>query len=139
MQSKKIVSTTDKVPLLYSKDFYEWPDSWMGFDEDLITGEIILKGFVPFIKNLAKEGLSKNTIQDHMENLWLLGSEIIRGVHFDEDQRQLLSKELLLAHLDEFGGPCVHQWDPNDKTDRNNISSYNATCKKLYSFTKLTN
>ena len=139
MQLEKIVSAIDKTPLLYSKDFYEWPDAWMGFDEDLITGKIILQAFAPFVKNLVEEGLSKKTINGHMENLWFLGSEIIRGVHFDEDQRKLSPKELLLEYVSEEGGPWVHQWDPGDRTERNKISSYDATCRKLYNFMTPTN
>lgn len=134
MQTEKIISAAGNVPLLYSKDFYEWPDAWMGFDEDLFTGNIILQAFAPFIKNLVNEGLSKKTIKGHMENLWFLGSEIIRGVHFDEGQRKLSPKELLLEHVSDAGGPYVHQWDPKDKTDNNKIRAYDATCRKLYSF-----
>lgn len=106
----------------------------MGFDEDLITGANILKGFVPFIKNLVDEGLSTRTIKNHMENLWMLGSEIIRGVHFDEDQRKLLPNELLLEYVCEAGGPYVHHWDPNDKTEKTKITSYDSTCRNLYNF-----
>ena len=124
----------NKIPLLYSKDFYEWPEAWMGFDEDIVTGENILKGIIPFIENLAEQGLSQKTIKSHMDNLWFLGSEIIRAVHFDEDQRKLSPIELLLEHVSEIGGPYVHQWDPQDKTDRSNIKSYDASCRKLYNF-----
>jgi hypothetical protein len=31
----------DSMPIQYCKDFYKWPDSWMGFDEDIETGENI--------------------------------------------------------------------------------------------------
>ena len=139
MRVEKIDSTIDKMPLLYSKDFYEWPDAWMGFDEDIITGKIILQIFAPFVKNLVAEELSKKTIKGHMENLWFLGSEIIRGVHFDEDQRKLSPKDLLLEYVSEVGGPYVHHWDPNDKTEKTKIMAYDATCRKLYKFIILTN
>ena len=111
----------------------------MGFDEDLVTGKIILQAFAPFVKNLVEEGLSKKTIKGHMENLCSLGSEIIRGVHFDEDQRKLSPKDLLLGYVSEVGGPWVHQWNPSDKTEENKIRSYNATCRKLYNFMMPTN
>ena len=133
MQTQRI-SSNDQTPTHYSKGFYEWPDSWMGFDEDLITGKKILLGFVPFIKSLAKEGLSKKTITNHMGNLWVLGSEIITAVHYDEDQRSLSAQELLLEYVEEEGGPLVHQWDPNDKTEMASIKSYDATCRKLYRY-----
>jgi hypothetical protein len=106
----------------------------MGFDEDILTGENILMGFIPFIENLTGQGLSQRTIKSHMDNLWFLGSEIIRAVHFDEEQRKLSPIELLLEHVSETGGPYVHQWDPQDKTDRTNIQSYDATCRKLHNF-----
>ena len=139
MRAGKITSAIDKTPLLYSKDFYEWPDSWMGFDEDLVTGKIILQAFTPFIKHLVEEGFAKKTIRAHMENLWFLGGEIIRGVHFEESQRKLSPKDLLLQYVSETGGPWVHQWDPSDNTEKNKISSYDSTCRKLYKFMMPTN
>jgi len=36
MQTQKI-SSNDQLPINYIKGFYEWPDSWMGFDEDLLV------------------------------------------------------------------------------------------------------
>lgn len=129
-------SLIDQAPLLYSKDFCQWPEAWMGFDEDLLTGKIILKGFTHFIKSLAEEGCSKKTIKNHMKNLWFLGSEIIREVHFDEDQRKLSSKKLLLIHINEVGGPSVNQWDYNNRADCNHIASYDRTCSMLFNFIK---
>jgi len=43
-------------------------------------------------------GFSKRTIKIQIDNLRALGSEIIRGVHFDEDQRKLSAKDLLLEY-----------------------------------------
>ena len=71
-----------------------------------------------------------------MGNLWVLGSEIISGVHYDEEQRTLAAQDLLLEYVEEEGGPLVHQWDPNYKTDMASIKSYDATCRKLYKFLK---
>jgi len=133
---KKKAPSPDQTPTQYSKGFYEWPDSWMGFDEDLVTGKKMLAGFIPFIKELAENALSRRTITTHMENLWVLGSEIISGVHYNEGQRKLSGKALLLEYIEEEGGPLVHQWDPDDKTEEALIKSYEATCRKLYKFLK---
>lgn len=127
----------DTAPLAYSKDFYEWPDSWMGFDEDLTTGKYILDGFLPFVKFLIEQGFAKRTIKNHMDNLWLLGAEIIRGVHDDERQRNLPPKALLFEYVNEEGGPWVHQWDPNNSKDEGECNSYDATCRKLFRFLKM--
>lgn len=126
--------SVDTSPLIYSKDFYDWPDRWMGFDEDLTTGKTILKGFLPFIKFLIEREFSKRTIKNHMNNLWLLGSEIIRGVHADENHQTLSPKALLLEYINEDGGPWVQQWDPNDSLDEGACNSYEATCRKLFQF-----
>ena len=38
---------------------------------------------MPFLLHLAESGLSKRTIQNHVDNMWLLGGEIIRDVNED--------------------------------------------------------
>lgn len=132
-----IGSLTDKRPLIYSKDFYEWPHSWMGFDKDIATGEAILQGILPFVAYLIERGLAKRTIKNHMNNLWLLGSEIIRGVHDHKGHRKLSPEDLLLKYVTEDGGPWVHGWDPNDNTDESSCKSYDSTCRQLFRFLKM--
>ena len=73
MHNEKTISPTH-----YCKMFYQWPDNWMGVDEDLEVGEKILSGITPFFQHLHQSGLSKKTIIKHLDNLWILGAQIIR-------------------------------------------------------------
>ena len=70
-------------PSAYCRDLEDWPRSWMGLDKDLPPGEQLLACFRPFIAHLASLSLSRKTIRRHVDNLWLLGGEIIRDLHED--------------------------------------------------------
>ena len=53
----------------------------MGIEKDQPYGQGILDVMRPFVDNLIAKGLSKKTIRRHMDNMWLLGGEIIRDVN----------------------------------------------------------
>ena len=53
----------------------------MGEEKDLPPGRKLVEYFMPFLLHLAGSGLSKRTIQNHVDNMWLLGGEIIRDVN----------------------------------------------------------
>src|SRR5216684_5154892 len=63
----------------YCRDLHNWPRSWMGVEKDVPPGEQLLACFRPFIEHLASSTLSPKTIRKHVDNLWMLGGEIIRG------------------------------------------------------------
>src|SRR5437762_12459166 len=65
----------------YCRDLNGWPRSWMGLENDLPPGEKLVACFRPFLEALAASDLSPKTIQKHVDNLWALGGEIIRGLH----------------------------------------------------------
>ncbi|HKV82445.1 MAG TPA: hypothetical protein VJP02_30135 [Candidatus Sulfotelmatobacter sp.] len=67
----------------YCDDLQNWPRSWMGWEKDLPPGERLVAGFRPFIEYLAISKLSPNTIRKHVDNVWLLGGEIIRDLNED--------------------------------------------------------
>lgn len=73
---KKAKSATR--PSDYFPDIDEWPNDWMGTNEDLEIGRGLLALFTPFIQHLIDEGLAKKTIKNHGSHLSILGSEIIR-------------------------------------------------------------
>jgi len=58
-------------------DFEEWPESWMGVEEDLDYGRKLLPWFAGFLRALYAEGLSRKTFAQYRDNLWLLGGSII--------------------------------------------------------------
>src|SRR3954462_7057075 len=53
------------------RDFSEWPERWMGEEKDLPVGRQLVEYFMPFLLHLAESGLSKRTIQNHVDNTWL--------------------------------------------------------------------
>src|ERR1022692_3341246 len=68
----------------YDRDLDNWPHSWMGLEKDLPPGEELVVCFRLFIEHLAASSLSPKTIRRHVDNLWLLGGEIIRDLNYEK-------------------------------------------------------
>lgn len=123
----------DSMSLLleYCKDIGKWADSWEIDEGDIKIGEDIVEQFKPFIISLIEKDLSKKTIKLYRDYLWALGGELIRQVNEDEDgnERQLTTKELILKHVDESGGPYWrHAYNEADE------EKYNSVCRKFFRF-----
>lgn len=74
-------------------DFDEWPQSWMGVEEDLAYGRALLPWFADFLQALYVEGLSRKTFARYRDDLWLLGGTLIREVSlYEEYQTDPLEK-----------------------------------------------
>ena len=63
-----------------------------------------------------------------MDNLWLLGGEIVRDLHYDPSLRKLPAKRLLCSVINEDGGPLIHNGSEEEQR------SFDSTCRKLYRF-----
>jgi hypothetical protein len=109
-------------------DFYEWPERWKGFDKDVPYGEGIIAIYKPFVDELLSR-LSLNTVKRHLDNLWLLGGELIRKINMDPELRTKTPMELLLDNVDETGGPYCRHLDAEEQ-----MRAYEATCRKLFKF-----
>ena len=72
----------------YCRDLNSWPRSWMGLEEDLAPGEQLVSSFRPFLEWLATSDLSPQTIQRHVDNMWMLGGEFIRDLNYDQSPRK---------------------------------------------------
>ena len=85
----------------------------MGDDRDLAPGEELVECFTPFLLHLAQSGLSKKTVQKHIDNLWLLGGEIIRDL---QETPKLRKKPVadLMQTLIEYDGPLLYHRDSNE-------------------------
>jgi hypothetical protein len=113
-------------------DFYEWPNRWQGLPEDIKYGERLLIIFEPFVENLITKKLAKKTFERHIDNLWLLGGELIRLINQDEDNRDSKPLELTMENIRHDGGPyCRHLQTKNE------IKSFDSTCGKLYKYLKI--
>jgi len=112
----------------YCRDLDGWPRSWMGVEKDLLPGEELVARLRPFVEHLASSSLSPKTIRRHVDNLWLLGGEIIRDLNYDPSLRKLAADRLLDKVIYEDGGPLLYSGSEEDQR------SFDATCRKLHRF-----
>ena len=100
----------------------------MGEEKDLPSGRRLVEFFLPFLVHLAVSGLSKKTIQKHVDNMWLLGGEIIRDVNEQPRLRKISAEQLVTSVVHEFGGPLIHNgWEDEQR-------SFDSTCRKFHRF-----
>jgi hypothetical protein len=72
----------------YCRDVNSWPRSWMGLEKDLPPGEQLVTLFRPFLEYLAMSNLSPNTVQMHVDNMWVLGGEVITELNYTPSLRR---------------------------------------------------
>ena len=101
----------------------------MGWEKDVPPGEKLVACFRLFLKHLASTNLSRKTICKHVDNLWVLGGEIIRDLNEDPSLRKKNVEQILRDVIDEEGGPLIHG-SPSEEQQR----SFDSTCRKLYRF-----
>jgi hypothetical protein len=114
---------------IYVRDLDEWPRSWMGLGKDVPPGEKLVACFRPFLEHLVSTSLSRKTIRKHVDNLWVLGGEIIRDLHEDPPLRRKDVGKILRDVIDDEGGPLIH--GGNSEPQQN---SFDSTCRKLHRF-----
>ena len=112
----------------YCRDLDNWPRSWMGLETDLPPGEELVVCFRPFIEHLASSSLSSKTIRRHVDNLWILGGEIIRDLNYTPSLRKVAAQRLLREAVHADGGPLIHNGSEEEQ------HSLDATCRKLHRF-----
>ena len=100
----------------------------MGWEKDLPPGEKLVACFRPFLEHLVSSDLSPKTIQKHVDNVWLLGGEIIRDLNEDPSLRKLPVDRLLHYVIDADGGPLIHSGSEEEQR------SVDSTCRRLHRF-----
>lgn len=115
-------------------DYYDWPKRWMGQPEDLSCGEEIIAIFRPFAEDLLSKRYKDKTAKRHINNLWLLGGELIRMVNMDKDLRKKQELVLILDNIGTYGGPNCRHLDTDE-----DVRSFDSTCRKLFKFLRLPN
>ena len=110
------------------RDLDNWPRSWMGLDKDLPPGTELVACLRPFMEHLASSSLSAKTIRRHVDNLWMLGGEIIRDLNYDPSLRKMAADRLLRNVIHEDGGPLIHNGSEEEQR------SFDSTCRKLHRF-----
>ena len=109
-------------------DLAEWPRSWMGDERDLAPGQKIVQCFTPFLLHLAASGLKKKTVKKHVDNLWVLGGEIIRDLQETPKLRKKPVSEIIDTLL-ENDGPLLYHCESEEQQ-----RSFESTCRKLRRF-----
>jgi hypothetical protein len=99
----------------------------MGWEKDLPPGEGLVACLRRFIEQLAISNLSQKTIRKHVDNLWLLGGEIIRDLNETPSLRKVSVERLLLNAIAD-GGPLLH--GNSEQQQR----SFDSTCRRLHRF-----
>ena len=98
----------------------------MGLDKDLPPGEQLLALFRPFLEHLAASDLSPKTIQKHVDNVWALGGEFIRDLHYDSSLRKKPVHVVLRRMIESDGGPLLYHGGEDVQR------SFDSTCRKLH-------
>src|ERR1039457_1034116 len=112
----------------YGVNMAEWPRSWMGSEKDILPGEHLVDCFQLFCERLLLNSPTRKTVHKHINNLWLLGGEVIRDLNEDSKLRKIPMELLLLKVLDVDGGPLIHNGSEEEQR------SFDSTCRKFYRF-----
>jgi hypothetical protein len=105
----------------------------MGFPGDIPFGEKIIDIFRPFVEDLVESKYTERTIRKHIDNLWLLGGDLVREINTDPELRNSDVLELLMENIGLDGGPYCRHLETEAELD-----SFDATCRKLFKFLKRT-
>lgn len=105
-----------------------WPRSWAGSKDDIPVGESLVAELRPFIAHLCSLDLTLKTIRRHLDNCWVIGGEIIRGVVENPKLRKTPPRKLLLNAIDFGEAPLVHPFSEVEQR------SLDATARRLLRF-----
>ena len=106
----------------------EWPASWAGSAADESVGRALVLSLQPFITYLHEQKLSPKTVRRHLDNLWVIGGEIIRRLHNVPSLRKKSANELLLDAVAAGEAPLVQQLTEAEQ------ATLDATARKLLRF-----
>lgn len=106
-----------------------WPELWKVDDSDIEIGRHLAEALEPFLLDLSRQGLADKTLARHRDYLEMLGGEIIRRRHDDQDLAKQPVGDLLLTLIEQEGGPLI--WPRVTETTQRELD---ATCRKLYRF-----
>jgi hypothetical protein len=113
----------------YCPDLAQWPSSWRFEDRDVAPGQQIVKCFKPFLRHLLGSGLSRKTLRQHRDHLWMLGGRLIEKLHETPSLRKQPMDHVVREALDDEGGPLIRGGASEDQQ-----RAFDATCRKFYRF-----
>jgi len=125
-RQRRLQPSTDFDALLALMD--AWPKSWAGIPKDEAVGRNLTNLMRPFFRHLRRHNFAAKTLRRHLDNLWILGGEIIRQLHDDTALRRRTSRTLLLDAVRD--GDAILISDFAEEQQR----SLDATARKLFHF-----
>lgn len=114
-----------------SPDFDEWPDVWMGIEEDRVYGKTLRPYFEAFLNELIAEGLARRTIKRYIDHAWLLGGMIIKEVDIYADYK---SDPLETLYEAVYAGGMM----PDDLDSDDALTAFERMCGKFEKFLERT-
>src|SRR5208337_210006 len=82
--------------LAYCPDLDQWPRSWAYEARDIPSGQRMVQCFRPFLHHLLSLHLSRKTLRQHRDNIWVLGGEVIRRLQMDSGLRRRPVEQVVL-------------------------------------------
>ena len=91
----------------YCPDLAQWPQRWQFDDHDIVAGQRIVEFLTPFLLHLLNEDLATKTLHRHRDHLWMLGGELIRRRHEDDNLEKMPVTKAIAELIEEEGGPLI--------------------------------
>jgi hypothetical protein len=110
-------------------DLDKWPESWMGNEKDLEYGKKMISLMEKFIHYLMTQGLSRKTLREYVDGVWLLGGAIIKEVSIYNEYKKNPAKKLMEAI--ESGG-CLPEG--HGEMSKPELESFTGMCRKFEEF-----
>ena len=79
------------------------------------------------LRELLALPLSRKTLRQHRDNIWVLGGEVIRQLQIDSGLRRRPIEQLLLDLIGDDGGPLLSHGQSEAEQ-----RAFDATCRKLF-------
>lgn len=113
----------------WAPDIGEWPDSWMGVDEDLEYGKKLLPYMEEFLADLLAQGVARNTFVRYRNDAWLLGATIVKDVSmYEEYDSDPLNK---LVESVQGDGVLPDHFDQMSESD---LNLFERMCRRFEKF-----
>ena len=113
----------------YCPDLDQWPRSWAYEARDIPSGVALVECFKPFLRALPAVPLSRKTLRQHCDNIWVLGGEVISRLQMDGGLRKRPTEQVVLDLISEDGGPLLSHGQ--SETEQR---AFDATCRRLFRF-----
>jgi hypothetical protein len=84
----------------------------------------LVQYFIPFLRDLLAQPLSRATLRRRRDNIWVLGGEVIRRLQMDSGLRQTPIEQVVLNLIGKNGGPLLSH-GPSEAEQR----AFDTTCR----------